>query len=1009
MASDIERIYSLSPMQEGMLFHSILNRDSSAYFEQFNFSIHGALDLGLIEKTLAQLFARYDVLRTNFVYEKIQKPKQVVFKEKKPEIYYEDISGPKGADPSALIADFLRKDRERGFDLVKDPLIRVSVLKTAPEKYRLVWSFHHIIMDGWCLGIIIKDFLLIYQALKMNQPLNLKAVPPYQNFITWLEKQDYQAAARYWEKYLEDYEAQATVPKSAGAPPVGGNPPVGGKQPQGYQLEEISFVIPEKTTQTLENIAATNQVTLNTIIQGIWGILLQRYNNRNDVVFGSVVSGRPYEIAGIEEMVGLFINTIPVRIKTSAGQSFTGLVRQIQTEAFAAKKYDSHPLAEIQANSPLKQNLLDHLMVFENYPMAKAIEQSNLGSGLDFTIDQFEVFEQTHYDFGIMVMAGAALTIKFSYNRFSYHREYMKEIAGHFQTVVNVVADEPGISISEIEPLTEAQKHQILEEFNQTRALYPKNQIIHRLFEEQAAQTPGQVAVQFGERILTYGELNEKANQLAGWLQNEGVTPNSIVAILAEHSPEMAAAILGVLKAGAAYLPIDPECPGERIQYMLRDSNAGLLLTNLPRANDLGLPVKIVDLANRELYQGGSQNPAGLNQPDDLAYVIYTSGTTGVPKGVLVNHQSIANTICWRKDEYKFDNHDTVLQMFLYTFDGFLTSFFTPIVSGAKVVFIKDVKDPHAVKEAIGSGGITHFICVPSLFAAILEYLTPEEAKGLRIVTLAGEKVTSGLVKACKVMNPDIEIVNEYGPTENSVATTFYRNLQPDCDITIGKPISNTKVYIITEKEAHLQPIGIPGEICIAGTGLARGYLNRPELTAEKFVSNSFVGGPQRMYRTGDLARWNSDGNIEYLGRTDNQIKVRGYRIELGEIEKRLLEHPEIREAVVTVKDDDKGDPFLGAYYTVERELAVSEVKQHLAKSLPEYMVPSYYKQLDQMPLTPNGKLDRKALADQSKYPEPERGTMTGAEYEAPGNETEEKLAGIWREILGVKTIGIHD
>ncbi|OPZ85875.1 MAG: Gramicidin S synthase 2 [Firmicutes bacterium ADurb.Bin419] len=524
------------------------------------------------------------------------------------------------------------------------------------------------------------------------------------------------------------------------------------------------------------------------------------------------------------------------------------------------------------------------------------------------------------------------------------------------------------------------------------------------MFEEQVQKSPDHVALIHNQKSVTYKSLNRRANILSRYIMRY-IESQQIVGILCNNSIEMVVGIIAVLKAGCAYLPIEPSLPIERIEYMLKDSSAKVLLVDqntVKRSNELEFDGQIIMLEEESCEDNVSNTDVEI-KPDSLAYIIYTSGTTGVPKGVMINHSSIANAILWRKNEYSLNEGDTVLQLFSYAFDGFLTSLFTPIVSGSSVVIVDNehVKDVVALKKHIITNKVTHFICVPSLFYELIDYMEPEGLVNIRIVTLAGEKVLPALLEISIRKAPHIELVNEYGPTENSVVSTVYRNMKAENPILIGKPISNVNAYIVNI-DNNLLPIGIPGEICLFGKNLARGYLNNDELTNSKFLQMPFLQG-RKVYKTGDMGRWISDGNIDYLGRTDNQVKIRGYRIEIEEIEKCLLKHISIKNAVVDVRKKDNGSYYICAFYLAQNELDVHELKLYLKKELPEYMIPEVFVKLDYMPLTSNGKIDRNALPDSViKYSNSEQ--IVEAE-----TETEKVILNDWKEVLELDNISIND
>ncbi|SFB48262.1 non-ribosomal peptide synthetase, partial [Clostridium frigidicarnis] len=463
--------------------------------------------------------------------------------------------------------------------------------------------------------------------------------------------------------------------------------------------------------------------------------------------------------------------------------------------------------------------------------------------------------------------------------------ETIERLSNHYIKVLETIINNNEIELDSIDLLSDQERNQILYDFNDTEVEYINNSTIQELFESQVEKTPDNIAVVFEDKKLTYKELNEKANSLAMILRNKGVKPNSIVAIMVEKSLEMAIGIMAILKSGAAYLPIDPTYPKQRIGYMLQDSESKVLLSKEGLSDNLEFYGKVIDLAKENLFKGNLENLQNLNSLSDLAYVIYTSGTTGKPKGVLINHQSLTETLLWRKQEYKLSEGHIILPIFNYVFDGFVINFFTPIISGSKVVLVNnyEMADPYKLINYIRTLGVTHYISVPSIYLAILSVVDKKDLETIKVITLAGEKMPPKAVEYTKKLNDNIEIVNEYGPTENTVVTTIMRDVQSDKKISIGKPISNTKVYILNSSN-KIQPIGVPGEVFIGGSRLAKGYLNRPELDVERFIE-SFYDKGKRIYRTGDFARWLPDGNIDFIDRIDNQVKIRGFRIEIGEIE----------------------------------------------------------------------------------------------------------------------------
>ena len=1559
----IQKVYSLSPMQEGMLFHTELDKDSSTYFEQTTLTLNGHVDIELFEKCFNLLIDRHDALRTIFFYKNVQRISQVVVDERPSNIYFEDITHLDEEGKKQYIEEFKVKDREKGFDLSRDILIRVAILKTEEDCYKIIWSFHHIIMDGWCTGIINKEVFEIYTSLKNNKPVRLEKAPAFKDYIDYLEKLDKEEARNYWSHYLEGYESQAVVPGTGFI-----------KEDGKFIKEEICFSMDKSIVEGLSSIARKNNTTLNTVFQAIWGVILQKYNNTGDVVFGAVTSGRRSEVEGIEDMLGLFINTVPIRVQCDGKMSFTALLGKMQEEALLSEKYSYFPLTEIQAASALKNALFSHMVAYENYPIQEALSHSD-NNNTGFTILDVETFEQSNYDLIIAIIPGEELKIMLKYNSCVHSHSFMQSLKNHIREISAKVIEAPDMAVEDLEILCQEEKGRILFDFNNTRTDYPKDKTLQQLLEEQVDKTPDNIAVVFENQTLTYRELNERSNRLARVLREKGVQKNCLVALILKRSPEMIISIVAVLKAGGAYLPIDPEYPKDRVIGILNDSGTSLVLTQSNVINELpyttmlnidelkeeqvkkcvtatraqitdldnhpypdrslvnydrylnyigmahvknsfaiqgsrgcpyncaychkiwpkthyirsaenifeevkylydagvrrftivddifnldiknssrffkmiienkmkvnffypngvrgdiltedyidlmveagtkGLslaletaspriqkligknlkidklkqnldyisakhPEVILDLfwmigfpteteeeamstlnfvksikwlhfpvlsilkiypntdmeklalengvsveaikkscniayhelpdtlpfpkefarqiqasflndyflsperltsvldiqrsffTNDELLQkynsylpekvnsvqdimrmagvhkyvpseikepeplppivldklymnsskaqkteescqssvrillldlsqyfsGGNsmlydvaeppfgqmylmtylnkhlggkiegkvlksrfdfnsydelkeiitefkpdiigarsltfykdffhktiafirqwgvkvpivaggpyatsdyltilndrnvdlvirgegevtlyelmiefiknnkniphddvlsridgiafvqdrerafaQNPAKtyreilmldgikeileqkgaenlepVNSSEDLAYVMYTSGSTGKPKGNLITHYNISRVV--KNTNYiDITDKDTVLQLSNYSFDGSTFDIYGALLNGAKLVMVNQdiLLDVAKLSELIKNEGITLFFVTTALFNALVD-VNIDCFKTIRKVLFGGERVSVRHVsKAFEYMGPG-RIIHVYGPTESTVYATYYNVDTIDeklVTIPIGKPLANTFVYI-TDSKLKLQPVGVPGEICISGDGIARGYLNRLELTSEKFVPNPFSsvdstlsGGlkksldthNQLLYRTGDLARWLPDGNIEFLDRIDTQVKLRGFRIELGEIESQLLKHDNVKEAVVLCREDSEGNKFLYAYIVADTELSVMELRDYLSRELPDYMIPSYFSQLDSMPLTPNGKVDKKALISFEKM-------NSGIEYIAPSNEIEKALAGVWEDVLGVKRIGVND
>lgn len=1019
----VQRIYRLSPMQEGMFFHALSSPTSTMYCQQMVFDIQGKIDLTLFQESFNRMLDRHDILRTVFTDDGLKVPRQVVLHGRKVGIYYEDISGLTDVAQRDYLEQFLREDRRKRFNLRQGSLMRFAVIQTGSEDYKVFWSYHHIIKDGWATGLLMDDFFSMYKALEAGQTPELPEAPQYGEFVQWLARQNHKEAKDYWAKYLEEYECKAVVP-STKAPIREGV----------FEGKESYFVIEEGLVKKLEEVGRNARVTLDTILRATWGILLQRYNNVDDVVFGSVVSGRNAGVPGIEQMVGVFINTIPCRVKTTEERTVRELLEDIQANALASTNFDYCPLAEVQALTALKQELINNLLIFENYHFDEGLRKINEANS--FTITDLTYHGQTNYDLYLVIHPGSELHVRISYNGALYEESFIQFIMGHFVNVLHTVADHPETKVRTIDILTENEKRVMLHDLNETEADYPLGKTMHQLFEEQVARTPDQIAVVHGGERLTFRELDERANQLASRLRHMGVKVDSIVGLLLSRSSEMVIGTLGILKAGAGFMPIDPKYPKDRIEFMLTDSQAKILLTQTELLNYVEFAGEKLDLRERVIWADDSKKQTELRvtaevhqktaesilarsedaatapvqvQPHNLCHIIYTSGSTGKPKGVMVEHASMVNYITWFNQKIQVTEQDATIVLASYSFDGVYTNFWSPLVTGSILHIITEeiFQDSNLLLEYIGRHQITHIKGTPSLYNMLVNcgnFARKELFASLRFIMNGGEAVRPGDVSILHKAYPHIEIMNHYGPTEATIgclsilldeASMERFIVQP----VIGRPHNNMQAFIFGQT-GHLQPVGIPGELCVAGVGLARGYLNRPELTRERFVRNHYTG--ERMYKTGDLARWLPDGTVEYLGRIDHQVKIRGYRIEPAEIENEFLKLPGVRKAVVIARNEAKGDPYLCAYLVTDEEIVPVELKQSLAKTLPNYMIPSYIIRIPAIPVTLTGKLDRRAL------PEPDRNQLLET-YVAPTNPVEVKLAAIWQEVLGLERVGVED
>jgi amino acid adenylation domain-containing protein len=1015
--NNIKNVYTLSPMQEGMFFHSLHDSKTTAYLEQISYHLQGELDIKGVEKSLNQLMQRHDVLRTVFLHKKSDRLLQVVLKERDMEFYFEELS--EETSQKEYLKEFKKKDLQRSFDLTTDVLMRVAVLQLGKSEYEFIWSYHHILMDGWCVGLLITEFLEMYRSYLENREYQLSPVTPYREYIQWLENQDKQKSLQYWEEYLKTYEEPAIIP----------GPAISHSGSRDYKLEEIVFYIDKDKVTGLNTMAGQYQVTLNTLVQSLWGIILGKYNRKEDVVFGATVSGRPTEVEGVESMVGLFINTIPVRVEFTGTLTFADLLIKVQEKALNAEPHHYFPLADIQAVSALKQNLLDHILVFENLPIVEQIDGAMNSSNpskqattpgqsptpqpasdkkeMNFKMSNMEFYEQTHYNFNLIFSGMQQLCVRLNYNSSLYTGRFIRRIGQHIEMVMDQVLENPKIRVNQINLLAPKEKQRILKKFNQPAEEISAKKTIHQVFDEQVLKTPDRTALVFQQRKVSYRALERKTCQMSQKLVTNGIKNNTLVGIITDRSIDMMVGIIGILKAGGAYLPIDPKTPAYRRKYILADSSIKVLMGQEqylgPQEN--GNPeytLKEIPIGQKDehlLRRDSAQNGVHPSFPGDLAYVIYTSGSSGKPKGVAVEHQSVVNLLNQLSQEYQFRGTDVFLLKTALVFDVSITELFGWSLKGAKLAILEKEaeKEPGKIMKALQYYQVSHINFVPSQFHTFIEAQATgiQNLTSLRYIMLAGEALALSTVEQFRKRNTRVQLANLYGPTEGTVYASTYilPNQEPERDISIGVPIKNNQLYILNPHH-QLQPVGIPGELCISGAGVARGYQNNPELTEERFIQDPFTEG-NILYKTGDLASWQEQGNIQYLGRMDHQVKIRGFRVELGEIENQLLGREEVQAAIVTAHTgEEPGDTFLCAYIQSEEEPDKEELKQYLSDTLPDYMVPQYVIPLKEIPLTPTGKINRRAL--------PLPRNLRSLNFISPKNKMETRLVEIWSGVLGL-------
>lgn len=987
----VQDMYYLSPMQEGMLFHTLHHQEKGFYVEQMDMNVKGTLRHDLLEKSMNIIVERYDIFRTVFLHEKVKRPVQVVLKNRPFQLDVVDIQDLSESEQLERIDRFKQKDQLRGFDLSKDLLMRASVFQTGPSSYRWIWSYHHILLDGWCFGLVVQELFAIYHALLHDIPYRLEPVKPYKEYIQWLEKQDKQASLEYWTQSLAGFEGQSTFKEQR-------------KQTNEHELGEIEWAMSKEETAALSELALQQNATLSSALQSVWSILLSRYQRSNDVLFGTVVSGRPADLASVDRMVGLFINVIPRRIQLTDQMTFRSLLSETQQQSLAAEPHQYIPIYDIQAKAG-QQQLIDHIVVFENVPAAKKDEQESL---LGFTVEDMNVYEKSNYDLNLLASPGEQLQLKLAFNQRAFDPAFVRKLKDQLTLLIKGAIKHPDQSVHTLTLVTKQEKQRMLEEWNAPE-LEHDQLYLTKWFEHNVRKQPNAVALSAGDHTMTYAELNEQANRLARHLQKNGVGHQTVTAILAERTPELIVSLLAVLKAGATYVSIDPDYPESRIQYMLRDSGATHLLTHssfISQTRSLAFDGTYLFADDQEILLMSSENlplEAGL---DDTAYIMYTSGTTGQPKGIMTTHSNIARVV--KNTNYlTILETDTLLSLSNSVFDGFTFDVYGALLNGAKLVLPQKetILDMGKLTELIKGEHISVMFVPTALFHLLVDEGT-DWMRGVRKVLFGGERASVQHVrKAFDVMGKG-RLLNVYGPTESTVFATYYpidEAIPLEArSIPIGKPLNQTGAYILSEHR-QLQPIGMVGELCLSGKGLAKGYLNRPDLTKQVFIAHPFAAG-ERLYRTGDLAYFREDGLIEYAGRVDDQVKIRGHRIELTEIEANLLMHPGVKQAVLLADHDETNHTRLLAYITCDDAWKgkLDDIKSGLKERLPAYMLPHELIELENLPLTPNGKVDKRQL------PKPEA-PQGNRRVKLPANEVEQKLLVMWREVLEREDISTDD
>ena len=982
---NIDDVMPLSLMQQGMYYHWKISEEKDLYCEQYMYDLQGSIDYRIFENSVRDVVKKNQVLRTVFIEENMSNVYQVILSDMPVKCEYIDLKNIENSDNE--IAVIRERDRKKGFNLYKGPMIRLYILDCDSEKFHILLSFHHIIMDGWSVPIILMQLIDTYIRLKMGHSLEDKNNRmQFKEYMNWFRKKNNLESIYFWKEYLKDVDTVTMLPYQNKS------------KVNTYAAKKYTRILSIEKEKLLNSLAGTKGVTLFQLLQSAWSVLLGKYNRNNTVVFGTVVSGRPIELQGSDELTGLCINTIPVVRNISDNETFTEFLSNVSE--IDMNKHSLFQLVEIQNLSQLKTNLISHILIFENYPLDEKLKSGEYVKKMGFSFENVDEFWKTNYDFNLMLVPNDGIEITVIYNENKFMTGGIEKIISQFCNVLDHILEKPDVKISEISIVSDEEKQMIIEQAYSRKFNLDDAQPLYKIIEKSVEKYSDCPAVSFQGEELTYSELNTRANKYAEYLRKSGAGKNEVVGVLMDRSHKMPAVLLGILKCGCAYLPLDKLNPRERLNYMIEDSKIRFLfisegLQELIDYNGKYLYINEIWDKNEEI-----SNQFSETNIHELMYMIYTSGSTGKPKAVCLEHKSVYNFMISMKMELPYENI-VMLCVTTMAFDIFGLEVYLPLMYGQKIVIAKEEAqiNPVLLAEVIEKNAVNTIQMTPSRMKIFLASDKAKDSlKQIRVIILGGEPLTAEIVEGIRQFT-DARIFNVYGPTETTIWSSIYE-IKDSNNISIGRPIGNNSFYILDDNN-RLVPNGIPGELVIGGDSLARGYYNRDDITKEKFVDNIFEN-KGKMYKTGDIVVRENDGNISYIGRKDFQLKMHGFRIELGEIENCLVKEMKWTDVVVQPVDVD-GEMALTAYYVNDTEMDYDTVINKISKILPYYMLPAYIIKVDKIPTNVSGKADRNAL---KKIPVIKRERKIN---ELPSTEMERIVYDIWKENLNISNFDIND